>query len=67
MAKKNRIKVDKDIDKKNKNNILKKNKGRNVLINIIYILIAIFVYFLKKILSYCNVKFKMHKIFKLIF
>ena len=44
MAKKNRIKVDKDIDKKN--NILKKNKGRNVLINIIYILIAIFVYFL---------------------
>ena len=56
MAKKNRIKVDKDIDKKNKNNILKKNKGRNVLINIIYILIAIFVYFLILMKGYINVE-----------
>ena len=55
MAKKNRIKVDKDIDKKNKNNILKKNKGRNVLINIIYILIAIFVYFLILMKGYIKV------------
>ena len=56
MAKKNRIKVDKDIDKKTKNNILKKNKGRNVLINIIYILIAIFVYFLILMKGYINVE-----------
>lgn len=56
MAKKNNVKVNKDIDKKTKNNILKKNKGRNVLINIIYILIAIFVYFLILMKGYINVE-----------
>ena len=56
MAKKNNVKVNKDIDKKTKNNILKKNKGRNVLINIIYILIAIFVYFLIIMKGYINVE-----------
>ena len=49
MAKKNNVKVNKDIDKKTKNNILKKNKGRNVLINIIYILICIFFNFNERI------------------
>ena len=56
MAKKNNVKVNKDIDKKTKNNILKKNKGRNVLINIIYILISIFVYFLILMKGYINVE-----------
>ena len=46
MAKKNVNKINKDIDKKNKNNILNKTKGKNVLINIFYVLISVFVYFL---------------------
>jgi DNA segregation ATPase FtsK/SpoIIIE and related proteins len=56
MAKKNVNKINKDIDKKNKNNILNKTKGKNVLINIFYVLISVFVYFLILMKGYINIE-----------